>query len=498
MRSKKYLMYGILVVLVISIGVSYSYFVSKVENKNGKLSINSKEINIIFTDTTEISEESITPGWSTSKSFSVENKSSDVFNYNIVLEDLINTFETTGYLQYKITSTNGYNMDEYADIPKSKESKDVILAYDIDIEKGVKQEYTIEFIYKNSTEDQSIDMNKELSGVLAITEGSIDPNKKYLVTIELENGIITSENPQESLKKGSLTFNYSLNEGYEIDNVEVICSGSAKGEITEDNIIIRDIREDQICTISPSKKKYIVDIKVNNGSSDALNKHIEYLGSDIFNITADYGYTLDNATVTGEGCTIEGSVVTVSNVTSNRTCEVTLKKDKYNVYLSGANISVSDSPKLVEYEGSTTFIVTPSEGYTLDNAVVNCDNGATSIRTNNSVTVSNITRETRCEITPVQLTYNVTLVMNNGSVTAPSVKTVNHAGSTTFNVSVNTGYNLINPTITCTGSALGSINGNVVTISNVTTNQTCTVTPNKNTYTVNIGVNNTKDRKSVV
>ena len=83
MRSKKYLMYGILVVLVISIGVSYSYFVSKVENKNGKLSINSKEINIIFTDTTEISEESITPGWSTSKSFSVENKSNGVFNYSI-------------------------------------------------------------------------------------------------------------------------------------------------------------------------------------------------------------------------------------------------------------------------------------------------------------------------------------------------------------------------------------------------------------------------------
>ena len=43
-------MYGILVVLVISIGVSYSYFVSKVENKNRELSINSKEINIIFTD----------------------------------------------------------------------------------------------------------------------------------------------------------------------------------------------------------------------------------------------------------------------------------------------------------------------------------------------------------------------------------------------------------------------------------------------------------------
>ena len=91
---------------------------------------------IVFTDTDgNIEGNDITPGWSNSKTFTVKNESNETYKYNIVIKDLMNTFVTEGYLQYKITSTNGgYNMIEFKDVPKSSAPKDKILAYSVSIQ----------------------------------------------------------------------------------------------------------------------------------------------------------------------------------------------------------------------------------------------------------------------------------------------------------------------------------------------------------------------------
>ena len=89
---------------------------------------------------------------------------------------------------------------------------------------------------------------------------------------------------------------------------------------------------------------------------------------------------------------------------------------------------------------------------------------------------------------PVKTTWYLALakalVVSNG--TGGTTKSVSHGGSTTFSIGANTGYNLTNASISCTGSASKSISGSVVTIGNVTASQTCTVTLNKNTYSVSI------------
>ena len=122
-----------------TIGVSYAYFVSDINVNKKEMNVSSKRLAIIFTDTKEIVDNEIMPGWSTSKSFTVENKSGSVFYYDINIEDLINTFVTTGYLQYKITSTDGgYNMEEFIDIPKSEEARREVLTNKIEIEDNVK------------------------------------------------------------------------------------------------------------------------------------------------------------------------------------------------------------------------------------------------------------------------------------------------------------------------------------------------------------------------
>ena len=162
--------------LVVILSVTLAYFTAQIIGKGKTVTINSANLQIIFTDNDgSISGTNIEPGnWNVTKTFTVENKSNETYKYNIVIQDLVNTFVTKGYLQYKITSTNGgYNMTDFKDVPKSETATDTILAYSASIDVGVTQIYTVEFIYMNDEEvDQSDDMEKVLKGTLFITEGT--------------------------------------------------------------------------------------------------------------------------------------------------------------------------------------------------------------------------------------------------------------------------------------------------------------------------------------
>ena len=181
--QKKQLTLVIVSLLVVVLSVSLAYFTAQIIGKGKNVTINSADLKIIFTDSDgSISGSNIEPGkWNVTKTFTIENKSNETYKYNIVIQDLVNTFVTEGYLQYKITSTNGgYNMTEFKDVPKSSVATDTILAYSASIDVGVTQSYTVEFIYKNDESvDQSDDMGKTLSGQLFITEGTIDPAVYY-------------------------------------------------------------------------------------------------------------------------------------------------------------------------------------------------------------------------------------------------------------------------------------------------------------------------------
>ena len=178
--QRKQLTLVIVSLLVVVLSVSLAWFTTQIIGKGKDVSVTSANLQIVFTDGDgALTETDIEPGWNTTKTFTVENNSKSEYKYNIVIKDLLNTFVTEGYLQYKITSTNnGYNMTEFKDIPKSSVATDTILAYSVVIPNGVTQSYTIEFKYANDESvDQSDDMGKKLSGTLFITEGTEDPNK---------------------------------------------------------------------------------------------------------------------------------------------------------------------------------------------------------------------------------------------------------------------------------------------------------------------------------
>ena len=178
--QRKQLTLVIVSLLVVVLSVSLAYFTAQIIGKGKDVSVTSANLQIVFTDSDgALTETDIEPGWSATKTFTIKNDTKTEYKYNIVIKDLLNTFVTKGYLQYKITSTNdGYNMTEFKDIPKSSIATDTILAYSVLIPNGKTQSYTIEFKYANDENvDQSDDMGKKLSGTLFITEGTEDPNK---------------------------------------------------------------------------------------------------------------------------------------------------------------------------------------------------------------------------------------------------------------------------------------------------------------------------------
>ena len=159
--------------LVVVLSVTLAYFTAQIIGKGKDVSVSSADLKIVFTDTDgNIEGNDITPGWSNSKTFTVKNESNGTYKYDIIIKDLVNTFKTYKYLQYKITSTDGgYNMTDYSYLPKSSTKEDVALAYEVSIDKGKTHTYIVEIKYVNDeVVDQSIDMGQSLSGTIYIRE----------------------------------------------------------------------------------------------------------------------------------------------------------------------------------------------------------------------------------------------------------------------------------------------------------------------------------------
>ena len=173
MQKKQTILVVASLLLVVVLSVTLAYFTAQIIGKGKDVSVSSADLKIIFTDTDgNIEGNDITPGWSNSKTFTVKNESNGTYKYDIIIKDLVNTFKTYKYLEYKITSTDGgYNMTDYSYLPKASIKEDVALAYEISIDKGKTHTYTIEIKYVNDEYvDQSIDMGQSLSGTIYIRE----------------------------------------------------------------------------------------------------------------------------------------------------------------------------------------------------------------------------------------------------------------------------------------------------------------------------------------
>ena len=216
--------------LVVVLSVTLAYFTAQIIGKGKDVLVTSADLKIVFTDTDgNIEGSNITPGWSNSKTFTVKNESNGTYKYDIIIKDLINTFKTYKYLQYKITSTDGgYNMTDYSYLPKSSTKEDVALAYEVSIDKGKTHTYTIEIKYVNDEYvDQSIDMGQSLSGTIYIREFT-KPTMKLTDKLMADNPTIGTRTTFTAFTDTNTGTLYKATEAQEYDIDVYYFAGDAK------------------------------------------------------------------------------------------------------------------------------------------------------------------------------------------------------------------------------------------------------------------------------
>lgn len=181
---------GIFIILLILVGLTYAYFLTKIKgNDNEKsISVTTADLKLEYSDINDIlvSEENVEPGNSWTKTFAVTNNGNKtVTNYGVVLENIENGLERKEDLVYTLTCTQ-YTKATYKVENKvasgttsgtcngvSSETTypsvgTILVENSIDTDKV--QAYTLTVTYKETNTDQSVDMNKRFSGKVNIVD----------------------------------------------------------------------------------------------------------------------------------------------------------------------------------------------------------------------------------------------------------------------------------------------------------------------------------------
>ncbi len=184
-------------------------------------------------------------------------------------------------------------------------------------------------------------------------------------------------------------------------------------------------------------------------------------------------FALDNSTI--KNITSSGITDTTTSTTSGLRAAVYLQND---VKVTGSG-TASDPYRLSD-KGDVIFASATLNGTALETFPKESDPyiPKTVTCTNGSVGQWN-TEKQKIELTTVNLPtscvvdftegYTVTLNATDGTVTAPVSKTIGRTGTATFTVTPNEGY--MYESDTCGGT----LRGNIYTISNVTSNKTCSI-----------------------
>ena len=191
-------------------------------------------------------------------------------------------------------------------------------------------------------------------------------------------------------------------------------------------------------------------------------------------------FGLDNTTI--KNITSSGITDTTTSTTSGLRPAVYLQND---VKVTGSG--TSSDPYRLSDKGDVIFASATLNGTALETFPKESDPyiPKTVTCTNGSIGQWN-TEKQKIELTTVNLPtscvvdftegYTVTLNATNGTVTAPVSKTIGRSGTATFTVTPNDGYKAELETNTCGGT----LSGNTYTISNITSNKTCSIAFKKN------------------
>lgn len=158
-------------------------------------------------------------------------------------------------------------------------------------------------------------------------------------------------------------------------------------------------------------------------------------------------------------------------VNSDSTVVYTCEKNQYTVTYVGNHATLTDSTQTVEHGQSTTNTYELDPGYSgVSVSSVNPSGNVGNVTAQNgTVNVTNVTGNVTITIVGNLSSYTVTFEGDDNLTIADSTKTVQHGEGTTTTFTLTSGYEVDSITV-CEGNAEVSHSGNVITVSNVTSN----------------------------
>ena len=157
---------GIFLVLLILVGLTYAYFLTRIKGNEHDKSISVSTANLILEyadiDDIVVGGENVEPGTTWTKKFSATNKGSKKVEYGVALENVLNTLERTKDLVYTLncTSSLGTTCNKVETEQEFPVIGTILITNNIEPEEV--QSYELIVTYKEQNEDQSVDMNKKI------------------------------------------------------------------------------------------------------------------------------------------------------------------------------------------------------------------------------------------------------------------------------------------------------------------------------------------------
>lgn len=169
---------GVIIILALMGVATYAYFGLEIEGEGKDMTIQTfnKNMEITYTDTSNVTLVNAYTGESISKTFTVKNTGDVDVYYNVVLENVVNNFEVPDELVYTITETGGNASRTQTTIPTT----DSTLLSDIKITAGDTHYYVMQIKFLEKDTDQSYNMNKTFSSNINIVPSSNSGSLKNL------------------------------------------------------------------------------------------------------------------------------------------------------------------------------------------------------------------------------------------------------------------------------------------------------------------------------
>lgn len=273
---------------------------------------------------------------------------------------------------------------------------------------------------------------------------------KYTIKVKATNGTVSSSSL--TVKKGNTaTTTVKPKNGYEYASVS--CTNGQKAAWSNNKIKVTNVSKNATCTVKFTKttttdnsEKYTVKVAVVNGTSSDRSKEVTKNSNATFTITASTGYDITNTNVTCSSGTValmNGSKLTVNNVTKDGSCVVTIGKtnyDKYTVKVQVVNGKSNVESVTVAPNSTSTFTITSNSNYSLTNATVSCGNGLNGKLSGKTLTVSNIKSSGSCVVVLKQCCQTATVAK-----TYYSTGYVSATGTFTYTLNLNSMPNNVDP-----------------------------------------------------